>query len=159
MKFEENHICQVTENIWKASLRMDVQRSAREPAPNGGTQTLAACVHITGGWVGAVYLHCSLTLARQAAAVMFGVSSSEITLDQTEDALGELVNMTGGNIKALLPPPCSVSLPTVADGTDYRMKIPGSRLVCQVPFECRGEMLVVRILEQDENHLRDRNGG
>ena len=152
MEFSEREICRITESIWKTSLNLDMQRSPdTEVNSNSGVTTLAGCVHITGGWKGAVYLLCPEALARKAAAVMFGMEPEEIDLELSRDALGELANMTGGNFKALCPPPCTLSLPTVVEGTDFRIMIPDTRVLTQVAFDCGEQKLLVKVLEQDEN--------
>ena len=45
---------------------------------------------------------------------MFGVDPESISVEQVEDALGELANMTGGNFKSLVPGPSVLSLPRVS---------------------------------------------
>ncbi|MFO0982206.1 MAG: chemotaxis protein CheX [Planctomycetota bacterium] len=62
--------------------------------------------------------------------------------------MGEIVNMAGGNIKALLPAPSQLSLPSVAEGLDYRLSVPGARLQACVDFRSDGEPLQVIILER-----------
>jgi len=59
-----------------------------------------------------------------------------------------LANMVGGNVKALLPEPCRISLPAVADGMDYRLSVPGARPVTAVTWTCGGEPLMVRLLKR-----------
>ncbi len=152
MKFAENEICRITESIWKTSLNLDMQRSSdTEVNSNSGITTLAGCVHVTGGWKGAICLLCPEALAQKAAAVMFGMEPEEIELELSRDALGEIANMTGGNFKALCPPPCTMSLPTVVEGTDFRIIIPDSRVLTQVVFDCGEQKLLVKVLEKDEN--------
>ena len=102
---------------------------------------------LTGNaWQGAVQLECSAVLARRAAAAMFGVVPESATDDQAWDALAELANMTGGNLKPLFPGPSCLSVPAMTDaerpaGTASR------RLISQVTFECESQVLVVTLLE------------
>ena len=44
------------------------------------------------------------------------------------DAVGELANMVGGNIKALMPGSCQLSLPTVAEGRSEALEAARGRL-------------------------------
>ena len=39
------------------------------------------------------------------------------------DAAGELANITGGSVKTLLAPTCSLSLPSVVMGRDYEFSV------------------------------------
>ena len=99
---------------------------------------------------GAVAVHCAVDLARQVAALMFNMSPENTSIEEVQDALGELVNMTGGNLKALLAEPCYLSLPAVVEGHNYTLRIPGSALVSQVAFECQGHPFLVTLLEKEE---------
>jgi hypothetical protein len=67
---------------------------------------------------------------------------------------GELTNITGGNLKALLPEPCYLSLPAVADGSDYGLWILDSRLRTQLTFNCHDHPFQVTVLERDEPQRR-----
>ena len=66
-------------------------------------------------------------VARRAAAVMFELDASAASLEDMQDAVGELTNMTGGNVKALLEGQCALSLPAVVEGRDYSIPCPGAR--------------------------------
>jgi hypothetical protein len=69
-------------------------------------------------------------------------------MDQVRDAIGELANMSAGSVKPLLPPPCQLSLPTVADGTDYNFTVPHGEVVLKSTFECEGELMTITILQR-----------
>ena len=49
------------------------------------------------------------------------------------DALGELTNMIGGNVKSLLPAPSQLSLPMVSESV-WPTTVPGSVAVCRIAF-------------------------
>lgn len=144
----DDDIREVTTSVWST-----VSELALTPCevilPDARAAVMAGCVHVTGAFTGAVALLCSDGLARRVAAGIFDVDRALVTLAQTQDALGELVNMTGGNIKALLPEPSALSLPAVAQGTEFTARVPGSHLVARVGFECEGELLVVTVHEKD----------
>jgi chemotaxis protein CheX len=130
-------------------LGLDVRRVEESSMP--GRRTLTGCVQITGTWEGAVTLDCSAALARRVAGIMFGVSPEHAESGEIQDALGEMTNMTGGNIKNLLPSPSLLSLPSVTEGLDYTVSVPGGRLIGQVAFDCLGEPLRVSLLERDDD--------
>ena len=88
---------------------------------------MSGCVQITGAWQVAVTVDCSIGLARQIAAIMFGVEVSETMPDQVSDALGEFTNIIGGNIKSFFPEPSNLSLPAVAEGIDCYFRVSGAR--------------------------------
>lgn len=147
MQFIEKEICDYTESIWKSILSLDAK-----PAQNGSSSAennyaFAGCVHITGAWNGTVTMHYPMSLAKQVASIMFDLHGEPVEDELLQDALGELTNMTGGNIKSLLPEPCFLSLPAVAK-TDSAMRVPGSELVSKVTFQCNGENFQVTLLKK-----------
>ncbi|HEY1101413.1 MAG TPA: chemotaxis protein CheX [Myxococcota bacterium] len=75
---------------------------------------LSGCVMIDGDWNGAIILTCPRAFARDAAARMFATAVAEVSDHDTRDALGELVNIVGGNYKAILP----------ASGGTHRLSLP-----------------------------------
>ena len=60
------------------------------------------------------------------AEAMFAADPGSLSADEVSDALGELTNMVAGNVKALLPESCAISLPTVALGTNYKINVVGT---------------------------------
>jgi chemotaxis protein CheX len=80
---------------------------------------------------------------------MFQLSEDEVAPDLIQDALGELTNMTGGNLKSLLPEPCFLSLPAVTM-TQQGFRIPGSELLTSVTFQCWGYKFKVSVLKKSE---------
>ncbi len=150
MQLYETEICEYTESIWKNILDLDVKKITEEYCPPEGEKILAGCVHISGEWEGTVVLDCPTELARKVASIMFDLKDDELTLDLIQDALGELTNMTGGNLKSLLPEPCYLSLPAVTM-TEIGLKIPGSELTTAVTFKCWGFKFKVSILKKKED--------
>lgn len=145
----EPELTDITERAWSSLVDVPlVPRQPGQPGPAPGARTFTGCVQITGAWEGAVTVHCSEALAKVLTAAMFMIDPQDTTPEEVTDALGELANMVGGNVKALLPEPCRISLPAVADGMDYRLSVPGARPVTAVTWTCGGEPLMVRLLER-----------
>lgn len=146
----DDDVREVTTSVWSAVSQLDLTPSDAGAATDASAPVMAGCVHVTGAFTGAIALLCSDRLARRVAAEIFDVEGALVTLEQTQDAVGELVNMTGGNIKALLPEPSVLSLPAVAQGTEFAARVPGSRILSRVAFACAGELLVVTVHEKDD---------
>lgn len=147
MQFIEKEICEYTESIWSSILSL---KAIPDSNGNGNSENdfaLAGCVHITGAWEGTVTIDFPMSLAKQVASIMFSLNNGDVDKSLIQDALGELTNMTGGNIKSLLPEPCYLSLPAVAF-TDSNMRVPGSELVTNVTFKCSGENFRVSLLKK-----------
>ncbi len=149
MQYLEEEIRQVAEMVWDSVLGAPLVRTPEIPPPP--PRVVSGWVHFTGAFEGAVAIECSAEFARSAAATMFGVEEGSATPSDMQDAMGELTNMTGGNVKALLPEGCRLSLPTVVEGTDYSARVPGSELLTSVGFKCQGSPVVVRLLRKAGN--------
>jgi CheY-specific phosphatase CheX len=145
----ENAIREIVETVWTTVLGLPVAYSdkAARKAPE---HALAACVQFSGAWQGTVILTCSPELARIAAGRMFDTLPASVTIDQAQDVLSELINITGGNLKALMPSRSFLSLPTVVEGFDYRLRVRGSHVEAEVNFESQGHWFTVTLLDRDE---------
>jgi chemotaxis protein CheX len=158
MEFSSEDLGQIVNDIWTSMLGFPVQaRSA--PAEMNGTRHLSASVQISGGWDGTVLVSCAEDLARKVAATMFDVDESTTTDDEIRDALGEVANMTAGNVKALVESYCRLSLPMVAEGRELAISIPGSRVVAQASFDCDDAPLTIEVYEKAAPLLRPVGGG
>ncbi len=78
----------------------------------------SAAVTVSGEWQGAVSVELPRTMAEEITRRMLGLDDGPDAVgdDDVADAVGELVNMIGGNVKSLMPGPSALSLPVVAAG-------------------------------------------
>ena len=141
----EKEIYQFTKDVWSSILGLDIT-PIDHFKPSEIEKTLAGFIQIMGAWEGTGNIHCPASMARKAAAIMFDVEEGKATMDEIQDALGELTNMIGGNIKSLIPEHenCHLSLPAVAI-TDHQLRIPGSVLVAKVNFSCGDKYFAVTL--------------
>ena len=135
MQLEKRQIHQVVEQVWEAVLGWEVVETDA-PTPAG----LTGHVPINGDWQGAVVLRCDPELARRAAAAMFGRDAADVTPAEIDDALGELANIVGGNLRPLLPPINRLGLPSVA-------VLPNGRIVLEASFRTFDHPFDVAVLE------------
>jgi len=147
MEFSAEVILQITRDVCSSIMSLEVDPSETDPHRGGEADTLAGYVLIAGGWNGAVCVHCSARLGRLLAARMFGGDPQLISVDQTQDALGEVANMIAGQVKALSPQGAVLSLPAVVWGTDYRVRVPGSELLAEITMSCQGMPLLVTLFQ------------
>jgi len=133
-------IVAVATEVWQHMLGLELVGldAAAAPArtdPAGVTgEPMRATVLISGAFEGSVSLELSDRAARHVAGVMFGIEPYEITPEDAADAIGELANMVGGNLKMLVERPAKLSLPAVALGPDAAWAPPEHRLVHRVAF-------------------------
>src|SRR5262249_22785526 len=128
MLIHPSDLCQMTNEIWGGMLQIDLRPANH---PNASVRRIGACVQITGAWEGAVRVDCSFELARVATARFLAVAPEDVATEQIHDAMGELANMSAGSVKPLLPRPCQLSLPSVADGTDYTLSVPQGEVILE----------------------------
>jgi len=148
MHFNEDDINRIITDIFTSILGFSIEHIADDILIPETDRSMVGCIQIAGEWQGAVTLFCPDTLVRKATASMFEMPEDEVADDEMQDALGELTNMTAGNINTLLPPGCTISLPTVAEGIDYKVTIPGGKVTFQLSFLCEGEPMVAAIMER-----------
>ncbi len=136
----------IVTSIWQSFLGVEVEalESRRADERMDPAKTLGARVFLRGTWTGSVSLTCEATLARRIAAVMLAVDASEVGPVAVSDALGELANVLGGNVKNLLPPSCVISLPVTHEPGFVD---PPAVDTIAAAFECFGEVFVVRVVE------------
>lgn len=146
MEFSESDIQAITEGVWGAILGLTTQPCPTWAVPAGDDGFVTGVIRIEGAWQGAVTMHCPIGLARLAAGVMFGIEPDAATSEQVRDAVGELTNMTGGNLKALLPEPCDLFFPEILTGAERARAASGEPLL-RVAFECEGQPFEIAIYE------------
>jgi len=148
MVVDSQAVCQITDSVWTSTLNLPVQPVAAPNDKAAPGRSMVGCVQITGTWSGAVTLECASALARRCAASMFGMDPEMASEAEIKDALGELTNMVGGNIKSLIEGPCQLSLPTITEGQDFSFSIPGTREILRNHFVCEESLFLVRVLER-----------
>lgn len=144
MKPTKRDLEAITSAIWRAMFEPGIALISGGRADGG--ETITSLVTITGAWNGAVIAQFPTPLAGRLTCALLrsDVAPSD---DEIHDALGELVNIMAGNIKALLPEPSQLSMPAVAFGSDYGMNVIGSRTIARVPFTCEGQVFTVTLVE------------
>jgi chemotaxis protein CheX len=145
MKVLHAEIEDIVETIWSTLVAVPLRPS--DHAVRQDESTVTGIVHIDGAWHGAVFVRCPLALASLVTAAMFQGDEAP-HLDEVCDALGELTNMVAGNVKALLPQPSALSLPTVAFGSDYEIAVVGTRPIASVSFTSETYPLVVSVSQR-----------
>ncbi len=115
--------------------RLDVRAGSGAIERQG--ETLTSIIGISGNAHGVVALSFPLPTALKLAGKLAGSEFSDVNQEVT-DALAEMANMVGGSAKSKfdLDPPPELSLPTVVDGCDYKMKYPTKSVWIEVPFNC-----------------------
>ncbi len=141
---DEQSLRDFTENIWSTMLGL-----ALDDAPAAEAEAyITGCVQITGDWQGAVTVELAVSLARRVAAALFAMEPAELGDGEVGDAVGELANMLGGNVKALMPGSCQLSLPAVVQGREYVLTVAHGRLTATAALSSEADSLRVSVYER-----------
>lgn len=135
-------IVEIARETWTAFLS-EIGAIELDGAAAAVHDAVTGSVDITGAWNGAVELTCSRTAARLAAATMYALDEASVTDGEVLDAVGELVNIVGGNIKSLLPGPTDLSLPSVHDTAPVAPD--GAELEAEALLAWTAEPVAVRV--------------
>ncbi len=108
-------ISQLFEQVWSAALGEPLRAASPSCDAEPARQELERfCVSIHGDWCGAVVLSCPRGTATEFAASLLGKPHEELSRAEIDATLLELVNIFGGNLKAVLPGRNELALPCCA---------------------------------------------
>jgi len=113
----------ITEQVWSSFLGDEEPLLQRftEPSESGSVafpaeQVWSAAVSVHGDWTGSITVELSGAVAQSLTRLMLALADEPLEDADIADAVGELVNMIGGNVKSLMPGPSALTLPVVAAG-------------------------------------------
>ena len=132
--------------VWAAFLAGDgaAMTPLLSQAPlDAAAATLHAFVGVQGAWSGQVLLELTEATAVEVCQEM--LQATEVTDADVTDAVGELVNMVGGNVKSLMSSPSSLGLPMVMHGTLTHRATHDVAELCRADLEWRGRPLRVSV--------------
>ena len=141
----DDDVLAIAEQVWTSYLDPEGANPLLLGPPAVPSQEVSASVSVTGAWRGHIVVSCSSTAARNASAALLGADLVDITPEDVVDALGELANIIGGNVKGLLPEPSALSLPVVV--IDGNSRWPSVAELCRLDGTWLGEPVAVLVLE------------
>lgn len=131
-----NPFIEAVDSVFTTMLNVKPQRNGLKVS-DGNVQgpSITSLVGLSGQVSGVVALRFPPETALRLAGRMLGTEMTAIN-DEVTDAVAELVNMVAGSAKAKfhLEPPLQLGLPTVVDGTGYRLKYPSKSVWLEVRF-------------------------
>ena len=126
---------------------LDLAVFSSEITHQPGMSRLTSFVQMTGDWNGAVLLECSPRQACLFAGRILSMEPPDIVDDGVSDAMGELANVIGGNLKCGMSAGVCLSMPSVLDGRDYDVRMDRSEVRERITFECSEGYFWVTLLE------------
>lgn len=133
MTIDEHVVHEIVGEIWESMLGLDIA-PIDDCSPDHMGREVRAAVQITGAWEGAVVIECDEAAAAAFTAAMLGLEDEKPDEADVRDVTGELANMVGGNLKAVVGPDARLSLPTVVVGAGLEVFVPGSVVQSQTSY-------------------------
>jgi CheY-specific phosphatase CheX len=150
--FETSTYAEVTVRIVCDLFDTMLQYETRESDEDyvGQNDGVTSAIFFAGAWRGAVVVECSEQQACFFSARLMGIPQPAQMDDDVRDAMGELVNMIGGNLKSVLPPGVSLSMPSVLEGAAYAYRICGANQKMRLAFRGDAGPLWVTLVQVAE---------
>lgn len=144
----KEELIQVVDEIFSSMAGMKLTPASSPVHFDRQKGYVVSAVQIVGNWQGAVRLDADLELCRLVCSRFLGVEPGDLSSDDIRDAAGELANITGGSVKALLAPTCSLSLPSVVMGQNYEFSVLQGKVIQELSFLHDSGHLLVSVLEK-----------
>jgi chemotaxis protein CheX len=125
----ESDLAEMVEQVWMAYLDPEGLNPLIPTYDENQPSEVHSSVSITGSWTGHIVYASSIVAARKAAAAFLAVEPDEVSQEDLSDVLGELANIVGGNVKAMLPPGAMLSLPQVVMASESATRYPSAERV------------------------------
>jgi hypothetical protein len=135
---DQETVQSIAQEAWSALVGDD---EFLVPLPGGPPDdAVSSWVEIVGPWTGTVVLTTARSTAEELSRCLLKEHAPPVLdAEDIEDGLGELANVVGGNVKAVLPGPSVLGLPEVgsapAAGSD----------TCRVDLLWRGQSLTISV--------------
>ena len=129
VEVDENDLAEMVEQVWQSYLDPEGVSPLMPTYDENQPSEVHSSVSITGSWTGHVVYASSTTAARRAAAAFLAMDASEVSEEDVSDVLGELANIVGGNVKAMLPPGAQLSLPQVMLAPESTARFPNTERI------------------------------
>jgi chemotaxis protein CheX len=148
----DTDLAEIIAEVWDAYLQRPSANPTDAPPPDGLLYT--AAVSITGAWDGHVRVISPPGPASEITALMLAVDDADVTEQDITDAMGELVNVIGGNLKNRGAQPAKLGLPVVSTG---KVLFPSTKETHRLAVEWQGEPVVLSVLRASRPHESTRN--
>ncbi len=115
--------------------------------------SITGMVGFAGTYSGVISIHCPVALALKITSSMLGMECEEVNED-LNDAIGEIANMLGGNVKQVLSKgglDVKLSIPTVISGEDYTVNSLSDSDCVVIPFIVEDSKFIVGLTLKKED--------
>ena len=141
-------IIESTIEIFTTMVMMDVSVDGPPLATSGVLEdTITGMIGLAGTHKGALAIHIPNRVAIAITSSFLGMDVDEIN-DDVRDAVGELANMLGGNVKTILTQngrDIDLSLPSTIAGHEYNFKATNDVELVILPFKTETGVFLVEL--------------
>ena len=143
VEVNESDLTEMVEQVWMSYLDPEGVNPLIPNYDENQPSEVHSSVSISGSWHGHVVYASSTLAARRAAAAFLAMGEAEVSDDDVSDVLGELANIVGGNVKAMLPTGAFLSLPMVMLAPQSATKYPSAVRISGIYGTWEGEPVSV----------------
>ncbi len=151
VEVNETDLAEMVEQVWVSYLDPEGVSPLVTTGDAEQPSEVHSSVSITGSWTGHVVYASSAAAARKAAAAFLAMDAGEVSQEDLSDVLGELANIVGGNVKAMLPAGCFLSLPQVVLAPDSATRYPNAERVTGLHGLWDGEPVSVSLWQSRDD--------
>lgn len=142
-------VAQFTESVFQSMLGLEVAACDAElPA----TEMITGAIYYAGPFKGATLLQCIPSEAYEFTMRLMGVDLPTSFNDDVRDAIGEITNIIGGNMKPLLPHGVALSMPSVVQGPPSALRFCGNVPLLRLAFSSQIGTFWISILGLADEH-------
>jgi len=153
----EDDLAEMVEQVWVSYLDPEGVSPLVPTGDHNQPSEVHSSVSISGSWTGHVVYASSTRAARKAAAAFLAMDAAEVSPEDLSDVLGELANIVGGNVKAMLPPGCFLSLPQVVLAPESATRYPNADRVSGLYAVWDGEPVSVSMWQSRDVNSKEGN--
>ena len=139
---QRDEVLQMANDLFSSMLGMSFEPANSDTTAASGGR-ISASILIEGDWNAEMRVVVPNPLANEITETMFGLDAGEASEAEILDAIGEVVNVLGGNAKGVINGECSLSLPCVGS---FDFEGPNPDLA--VTFNCNGQRASVLLFEK-----------
>jgi hypothetical protein len=137
---DEATIQSIAEEAWLALVGEDEYLLPLAGGP--ADDAVSSWVEIVGPWNGTVVITTARATAEELSRCLLKEHAPPVLdVEDIEDGLGELANVVGGNVKAVLPGPSVLGLPEVGNAPE----VADPADVCRLDVLWRGQALTISV--------------
>jgi CheY-specific phosphatase CheX len=143
VKLSMSQVDEVLRTVLGTTLHLDPQELTPVTDELEDAQMVRAQIQFMGLGRGQILLQIESGLAKEIAALMTQGDPLTTSVAQSQDAVGELVNIIAGNLRPLMENFRSMSLPYI--GLEHLMNLPGENFPLELNYRLDGRAFALAI--------------